>query len=74
MLTNDCMICDECGKVFPLFNNELILQANRYSMGWHYICKDCLQKNILGKTNYSTTTFDLNQYIKEYNKVIKNNE
>ena len=65
MMTDNSMICDKCGKVFPLFNNELVLQANKYSMGWHHICKECLQKE--DKVFYSTTTnnFDLNKYSKE---------
>ena len=74
MLLSDCMTCDECGRVFPLFNNDLILQPNKHSWGWHSICKDCLQKRNSSKIKYSATTnFNLEDYIKEYNKV-KNNE
>lgn len=65
MMTDNSIICDKCGKVFPLFNNELVLQADKYSSGCIHICKECLQKE--DKVFYSTTTnnFDLNKYSKE---------
>ena len=66
MLTNDSMVCNKCGKVFPLFNNDLILQADKYSSGWIHVCKDCLQKK--DKIVYITNTnelFNIEDYKKE---------
>lgn len=42
MLGEDFMRCDVCGRVFPLFNNDLILEADKHGMGWHHVCKECL--------------------------------
>lgn len=46
MLFSDCMTCDECGKVFPLFNNDLILQPNKHSYGWHSLQRLSSEKEI----------------------------
>lgn len=63
MLTNNSMVCNKCGRVFPLFNNELVLQPNVGSMGWHHICKECLQKE--DKIVYSTTTDNFDKQLRE---------
>lgn len=38
-----CMTCDSCGKTFPTFNNELVMQY-RYGRLLH-LCKDCITNN-----------------------------
>ena len=59
MMTDDYMTCDKCGKVFPLFNNDLVLQPNKYGSGWIHVCRNCLGQR--EQITYSTTTQSLSK-------------
>ena len=56
MLGEDFMRCDICGKVFPLFNNDLTLEADKHGSGWHHVCKECLNSRNKQLLNWSTNT------------------
>ena len=42
MLTENSMVCDVCGKSFPVMNDDLMIMPLNGFYG--HICKDCLEQ------------------------------